>query len=51
RSEAMELPLWIPQSFVTLGLALNGLLILASAILSTEEKPEHVGIAVETEAA
>lgn len=50
RSEAMELPLWIPQSFVTVGLALNGLLILVSAILTPEEKTEHIRIAVETEA-
>jgi TRAP-type C4-dicarboxylate transport system permease small subunit len=50
RSEALEIPLWIPQSIVTIGLTLNGLLILASAILRPEGKSEHPEAALNGEA-
>jgi len=48
RSEALEMPLWIPQSIVTIGLALNGLLLLASAILRPERKHSEAALNGET---
>jgi len=39
RSDALEIPMWIPQATVTVGLALNALLFLVRLILDIEEAP------------
>lgn len=39
RSEALEIPMWIPQSIVTLGLSLNGLLFVMRSACAVGAPP------------